>query len=377
MNIVFIINKMGVGGAERIVHTLAHHYVLERDFNVTIINLDEGERAYNFDSKIQIITLRSSRFAKGVGKLIFMPIIALDLALQLHRIKPNHAVSFLVRANLAHILTKVYFNRKPVHISERSIIQQIYSSETVADRVMLGLSRFLYPRADSVIAISEGVKQSLIRAGIHPRHCSVIYNPLDLDAIRSSLTNKVEWPLLGRKNILVTSGRFVESKDHATLLKAFAIVRKQYDASLVMIGTGPEEHRLKKLADKLGISEAVHWLGWQQNPYVFLSKCDMFVLTSRFEGFGNVILEAIACGLPVISTDCPTGPREILGANRFGILVPVGDIESLASAISKLITHPADAAELKAKAVQRLADFNVEKIAGQYLEHMDMVSLAR
>ena len=167
--------------------------------------------------------------------------------------------------------------------------------------------------------------------------------------------------------MITTVGRLVDLKDHPTLLRAFALVRERREAILQIVGVGPNEAQLVALAAELGVADDVHLLGWRDNPYSVLQESDMFVLSSTTEGFGIVIVEALACGLPVVSTDCRGGPREILDDGESGLLVPVGDPESMAAAILRLIEDENLYREMSARATRRASDFDLPQTGSRIL----------
>ena len=165
--------------------------------------------------------------------------------------------------------------------------------------------------------------------------------------------------------IFISAGRLTRQKDFPTLLKAFQIVKAQLpNAKLVILGDGEDRNELEKLAQELENQNSVDLPGFVKNPFAMIARADAFILSSRWEGFGNVIVEALACGTPVISTDCPSGPAEILGNGAYGTLVPVGDAQSLAQAMLREIAVPTPRNKLR----DRANDFSIEKIVPEYLE---------
>jgi glycosyltransferase involved in cell wall biosynthesis len=166
--------------------------------------------------------------------------------------------------------------------------------------------------------------------------------------------------------VFVTAGRLVPQKDQATLLRALAIARKRINARLIILGTGPLQASLEKTASDLGIRDAVDFLGFKENPLPYYREADAFVLSSNFEGLGNVLIEALGCGTPVITTDCPYGPAEIVQNGRFGILVPVGDSDAFGEAMASEGWRRWTPDQLK----ETTDRFRVEDIATQYLATM-------
>ena len=166
--------------------------------------------------------------------------------------------------------------------------------------------------------------------------------------------------------IIIAVGRLAEEKDYPTLLKAFSIVRSYFKARLIILGSGLLERELKYMAKKLDIDNYVNFLGFKKNPYKYFRKADIFVLSSKCEGFGHVIVEAMATGTPAISTDCKSGPREIIGNNEFGVLVPVGDHNALANEICNLIMDKEKRKKLSLKGFQRAEAFDAKTIVPKY-----------
>ncbi|WP_462321127.1 type I-G CRISPR-associated protein Csb2 [Halochromatium sp.] len=228
----------------------------------------------------------------------------------------------------------------------------------------LRVLRRWYPRADGVICVSRGVAQDLqalvpaLKDRLHIR-----YNPIatvDLtpdDQLHPWLMAPVEPVILG-------AGRLTRQKGFDTLIQAFARVEHQPRPRLLILGEGPERHHLLQLASQLGVAERVALPGFVPNARTQMAAAAVFVLSSVWEGFGNVLVEAMAAGTPVVATDCPSGPREILADGEFGPLTPIGDVDAMALAIQQVLTEPTPATRLLARAV----DFAPERIAAQYLE---------
>lgn len=224
----------------------------------------------------------------------------------------------------------------------------------------------LYSRADVIIANSGGVAQNLIALGLDGGHITTIPNGVDYDWIAAQSRTQPSWtgPGSGKRPAIVTIGRLVPQKDHACLLRAFAMMTARIDSDLVIVGAGPELMALTHLARQYAIADRVHFAGHQANPYPLLARADLFVLSSRFEGMPNVLIEALACGLPAVSTDCPSGPREILADGAYGHLVPVGDAQRLAWAMEQAVKSPKQPERQRRRARQ----FDVVDIARRYVD---------
>lgn len=226
--------------------------------------------------------------------------------------------------------------------------------------------RFFCRFANRVIVASEGLKTECIRVyGSKPDRVSVIPNGIDAHRLRTVLEAPAA-PHLSDKPRIVTSGRLAPEKDLATLLTAFAALRRSLDAILTVIGEGPELDRLSQLARELGIAESVEFLGFRSDPFSVVKSADVFVHTALFEGFGNVILEAMACGVPVVATDCDFGPREIVRDGSNGLLVPVSQPEKLSEALIRVCSD----AELRTRLVRNAYDtlnrFDISRMVEAY-----------
>jgi glycosyltransferase involved in cell wall biosynthesis len=222
-----------------------------------------------------------------------------------------------------------------------------------------------FPRAHAIVAPSQGAAENLARVtGIPRDSIEVIDNPV----VSASLISKSRLPtdhhwLAGNIPVVIGIGRLTRQKDFATLLRAFAVVRRQRPARLIILGEGEDRPALADLAMNLGIADDVDLPGFVANPYAILSRAALFVLSSRWEGLPGVLIEALACGTKVVATDCPSGPREILDNGAYGQLVPVGDDKAMAVAILRAITGEFVAADT-ATWIER---FDVDPNVNRYL----------
>ena len=285
----------------------------------------------------------------------------------LRRERPDVLLSSLGHNNVIALLAKAAsWSRTKVVICQHNAL----SSEAMAAggwtyRIIPWLYRALAPLAGGLVTVSGGVADDLARVcGIARDRITVVYNPVIGEDFGRKLRGRVDHPWFSDGGPLpfVSAGRLVEQKDHETLLRAFALYLKRAPGRLVILGTGPRRAALETLAAELGISEQVWFAGFQENPIPYVREAAAFVLSSRYEGFGNVIVEALGCGTPVISTDCPFGPGEILEAGRYGRLVPPGDAEALAAALDPALTKIWPPDMLRARA----AEYSGERSADAY-----------
>jgi glycosyltransferase involved in cell wall biosynthesis len=230
--------------------------------------------------------------------------------------------------------------------------------------------RRLYRRADQIVALSQGVADDLVR--LDPALTSrtvVIHNACVDERVRAASARPVarDGVPAGRK-LIVACGRLHRQKGFEHLLRAMAELRGRVPSHLWILGEGPERAALEGLARTLGIERDVTFLGFREDPYRFMAAGDVFVLSSLYEGFGNVVVEAMACGLPVVSTDCPHGPSEIITEGVNGLLVPPTDPAALAQALERVLRDDALRARLAEGSRQRARDFEAEAIAARYAE---------
>ena len=200
----------------------------------------------------------------------------------------------------------------------------------------LRLVRSFYPWADEIVAVSRGVADDLAQVtGIPRQRIRVVYNPVVMPELRTKAQAPLDhsWFEPGQPPVVLAVGRLAAQKDFPTLIRAFAQVRRTRPARLLILGEGEERPVLEALARELGLEQCVSLPGFVGNPYVYMAHAAVFVLSSRWEGLPTVLVEALYCGAPVVATDCPSGPREILADGLYGRLVPVGDAAALAEAI--------------------------------------------
>jgi glycosyltransferase involved in cell wall biosynthesis len=291
-----------------------------------------------------------------------------SLASYLRREQPDALLSAKTPSNLVAIWAKRLAKvGTRIVVSERTnLSMSTQQSPKWRWRFAVPLIRKVYPQADLVAAISNGVADDLSsRTGLSREGITTIYNPVLTNYIKAQSILPVFHPWFDTEKIpvILGVGRLVPQKDFPTLLKAFAHIHRKHPARLLILGEGRERAKLKALASELGIAEEVSLPGFEPNPYAFMARASVFVLSSAWEGLSNVLIEALACGCPVVSTNCPSGPQEVLDNGAFGPLVPVGDDRTLAEAILHTLKHPPNPEGLRSRA----AEFDIREISRQYL----------
>ena len=227
--------------------------------------------------------------------------------------------------------------------------------------------RLFYRGADRIVAVSKGVKDDLVKiTGLDPDDIDVIANPVISSRIHELSKAPIMHPWLsdGKLPIVVGAGRLTRQKDFPTLIKAFAKVIAIRPMRLIILGEGDDRPKLTALARNLGIEAHVSLPGFEANPYAFINRASLFVLSSIWEGSPNVLTEALALGIPAVATDCQSGPREVLQNGRYGPLVPIGDPDALAKAMLKVLADPPDAEFLKTA----VREFTVAFSSRRYLD---------
>ena len=305
-----------------------------RGYQVDILNLTgDGELASEVPDGVgyKPLTNHGARTSIGLIAKALPPLIR-----YLRTARPDVIFSSMTGTNLLTVLAHACTGGQ-----ERLVVREAAALINTRGLVTRGLMRMLYPRADAVLAVSAGVSNDLKRLGIDPSIVHVIHNPIDAERVRTLAALARPLPTSSEAPFVITIGRLTIQKDHGTLLHAFASSELRLTHRLIIVGEGVQREHLVALARKLGIENQVELVGSLVNPYPILERAALFVLSSRWEGYPNVLLEALALGVPVVATDCPSGPRELLQDGRYGRLAPVGDHLALARAMDDELQEPA------------------------------------
>lgn len=331
-HISIFLGSLEGGGAQRVMLNLGHEFV-ERGIKVDLV-LAKAVGAYLEDvpSGIKIINLESKRVLTSLPKLVKY----------LRREKPDALLSSLEHTNLVAIWATWFagLNTKLVVTVHNTLSQANINVSNLRRWATRHLINEFYPWADAVVVVSEGAREDLLRiTTLNPEQVQTIYNPV----VTPSLLEKAKTPLdhpwfaPGEKPVVLGIGRLTEQKDFPNLIRAFAKVREQYPARLVILGEGEDKLMLESLVSKLDVKDDVHFSGFVNNPYTYMAHAAVFVLSSKWEGLPTVLIEALATGTPVVATDCKSGPREILDNGRYGKIVPIENDDALAAGILEVI----------------------------------------
>lgn len=346
------------GGAERVMVNLARGFV-DRGLDVDLVLVKaEGPYLAEVPPGVRVVNLKASRVLASLPGLMRY----------LRREKPAALLSTLDHANIVALWAK-RLSRSPTRVVIRVANNIIHSSDhasTTRARFTPRLIQLFCPWADVIVAVSKGVAEDLARiTGIPSAHIRVIYSPVVTPELFQRAKEPVEhpWFASGQPPVILGVGRLTKQKDLPTLIRAFALVRRERPARLLVLGEGEERPRLEALVKELGLEDEVALPGFVENPYAYMSRAAVFVLSSAWEGLPNVLIQAMACGCPVVSTDCPNGPAEILENGRYGLLVPVGDVETLAQAVNGTLAKPR-----RPEVAARAADFGLNQAVHNYLD---------
>ena len=360
-HIALFIPSLRGGGAERVWLKLSNGFA-ERGNKVDLIAAKaEGPYLKYISPKVRLIDLNASRVLLSL----------IPLATYLLTAKPSILISAMNHSNIVALLAKyLTFTSIPVIVSVRNHFSTQYLNLSGVDNNLIPvLARLLYPHADGIIAVSKGVSEDLSEAlSLSQKSIQTIYNPIVTPDLYQKSQSTLRHPLLSSSNspFILSVGRLTKQKDFPTLIEAFSKVRHKFDIHLVILGEGEERYSLKKMLKEMNLTNFVHLPGFAENPYLFMAHSKAFVLSSRWEGLPGVLIEAMAIGTPVVSTNCKSGPDEILENGKYGHLVPVGDSDKLAKAIIQTLDNPLSKITLK----KRASDFSEEKIIDQYLSYI-------
>jgi N-acetylgalactosamine-N,N'-diacetylbacillosaminyl-diphospho-undecaprenol 4-alpha-N-acetylgalactosaminyltransferase len=367
------IYSLGGGGAEKAALELVKGLSSEYDLKLLLF-CDVVK--YELPQGLSYDVLDGYDFeANALVKLFKIPLLAYKYAKYCRENEIDISLSILSRPNLIALVSRLFGNRAKLVISEHSTLSRYYQSG-IAAKGLKRLISLLYPTADRVIAVSSGCAEDLTQNfGVAPQKVQVVYNPIDIELIHKISAQPCA---IGRDGIFtfVTCGRLIKSKNMEMVIQAFALCDIE-KSRLVVIGEGEERAALEALADKLGVSDSVIFVGFTANPYAYFGRSDAFVFASRFEALPTVLIEALVCGLPVISTDCPSGPAEILCAGdeeykngtkiaKNGILVEMENVYAFAKAMSTLAHDEGLRERFVQASDDRANDFAKEQILQQY-----------
>ncbi len=357
-HIAFYLPSLRGGGAEKVMVNLATEFARRGHTVDMVLVRAQGEYIDDVPDAVNIVGLGTKRFFAALPAL----------TRYLRRERPDAMLSTIDTANITAICAK-----RTARVSTRIVIRisnMLSTKEANGElkhRLVHRTAKYVYPYADEIVVVSDGVGEDLLEmTNASPEQITTIYNPSVTEELLTNRTEPVDHPWFGEDEdipVVLGVGELSEQKDFGTLIRAFDRVIEERQARLVILGEGPKRDELEALVTELGLQEHVSMPGFVDNPYAYMSKTDVFVLSSRWEGCPNVLIEAMACGAPVVSTDCPSGPEEILQKGEYGLLVPVGDEKQMARSMNNTLISSRDSRTKEYVQEQ----FSVREIATSYL----------
>lgn len=354
--IAILLPSLRGGGAERVGVTLANEFVLQGQLVDLVLVVKEGPYLKDVHPSVRIVDLRAGRVLRSFRRLVSY--LRAERPIALFSTFHHSNVIALVARRVARVPTRIVVG------AANMLGLRTRSSTDLAGRLLGRFAPKIYLGADAVVAVSHGVAADLFE--LEPRlkrSTVVIYNPVVSHEFIARSRESPGHPWLDEPvPVLLAVGRLVPEKDYKTLLRAFARVRESQRVRLLVLGEGIERAELEALVRWLGIENDVSFPGFAENPFSFMARASLYVMSSRTEGLPNALIQAMALGIRIVSTDCPSGPREILQGGKYGKLVEVGNTGELAKAISESLALPALNIPEEA-----LEPFRVDVVARKYL----------
>jgi glycosyltransferase involved in cell wall biosynthesis len=368
--VFFLIPSLTGGGAERVMLHLLKHLDRSKYCPVLLLFKRKGEFMQELPDNIEVRILR-----EGEGRYIGSVQMVYALSRLIRQENPSLLLSFTWYANaIALIATKLISRSVRLIVSERTSL--VTYGPRINNLLRITVIRFLYPLADMVITPSRGIADELVCSGyLSSDTLTVIPNPIDLKALQELSRHEVEHPWFSSDTpIIIGVGRMSKEKGFDLLIRAISLlVRKGTSCRLILLGDGEERPFLESLTKELGITMSVFFLGFQQNPFKYISRSTVFVLPSLQEGFPNALLEALALGIPSVATRCSNGPEEILDEGECGVLVPPADASALADAIGKLCADKGLREKFAVSGEKRSKEFAVADIVKRFEDAIEKV----
>lgn len=357
----FFIPDLTVGGAEQVTVNIING-LSERGYNIELlVSKRKGNLQSRIGDGVSVVELSPSNTSVfGVAAHV------VSLARYLRRKQPAALFSHLAHVSVVCLAVHRITGTDTAVIPTHHKSYRITTNRSLKDRIVQGLVPYLYPSAIRIIAVSEGVADDIAEhTSLDRWDISVLHNPVHVDEVRERSRQSIEHEWLDDESIGVVLfvGRIEDQKNLKAWLRAFKRIHERNpDTRAIIVGKGSRHKSVSEFAERLGIDHIVSMPGYVENPYAYMRKASVFMLSSRFEGLPTVLIESLACGCPVVATDCPSGPREILADGKYGTLAPVGDIDGLVDGVIETLADPISEDLLE----KRADDFAPDSVLDDY-----------
>lgn len=357
-HIALFYRSIGGGGAERVLVNLARGFAKRGLKTDLVLCQAGGPHMWQVSPEVRVVDLEAPRMLPSFFKL----------AEYLRQEQPAVMLTTLHFTSEIALWAKRFSGAftQIVVCEQNTLSREARYDSRLRYRFTPLCAKWFYPWADGIVAASHGVAKDLAQITSLPlERIQVIYNPVITPELAEMATEPLEHPWFdqGEPAVILGAGRLQDQKDFPTLIRAFAEVRRKQKARLAILGWGPNRPQLEALVEEMGLENDVAMLGHVKNPFAYMARAAVFVLSSAWEGFGNVLVEAMAVGTPVVSTDCQSGPAEILDNGKYGLLTPVGNSNALAKAILQVLSGNSQQID-----PDWLKQFTLEVVTQQYLE---------
>ncbi len=383
-HVTLFINSLTSGGAERVLSVIITE-LIRQNIAVTLLCI-EKDNVYTLPKEVNIIYLsKLTKYDHNIKKFLYLPYLALKLKKHIKENNTPLIQSHIYRANFSNLLAKVFGAKHKVEVVEVISINH-FKSQSLSAKINLRLIKLLYKYADLVIFKAQRMKEEFLKEVPNIKNYTVINNPYNIEKIKHLALETVDdFTFNPDKKYIINVGRLSSQKKQITLIETVAQLNDNIE--LIIIGEGEEQQNLEDAIVKYKLKNRVHLLGRKDNPFKYIAQADLFVLASSGEGFPNVIVEAMITATPIISTDCISGPREILAPTtdinfqlkkdielaENGILYPIGDNSALVKAINTIFTNKKLEENYKKRGPLKAKEYSLERIITQYKESLCVV----
>ena len=357
MRIALLVPTLEIGGVERVFVNLANGlYQCGAEVDL-VVGRTGGGMGTLLEKYIQVFDLGSDHMMRSVPRV----------ARYLRAREPDAIIAAMTHCSAAAVVARAStrLKTKIVATEHNTMSKVVANTSGLKYRLMPIWGRWILNSVDQIVAVSSGVADDLsAQTGVPRKKFRVIYNPVITDAIRTKAATPLDhpWFRAGEPPVILAVGRLDRQKDFPMLVRAFKLIQNCRPARLVILGEGPDRSRIERVVNDLGLTASVALPGFEHNPYRYMNRATVFALSSQWEGFGVALVEALAMGMHVVSTNCTYGPAEILCDGKFGMLVPVGDHEAMAQALLAAMERP-----MRADSSKHLQQFTVRSVALDYM----------